>query len=64
MNLATLSTGGTIYWLFDNEKTPDLLDFDIIKGIKTIAESCFELYLDHSPAIFTIKSKIMTKGNN
>jgi len=35
MNLATFSTGETtFYWPSDNKKTPDLLDFGIIKGIK------------------------------
>jgi len=33
MNLATLSTGEPTYWPSDNEKTPDLQDFDIVEDI-------------------------------
>jgi len=49
----------------NNKKTPDLLDFEIIKGIVKDyyrTESCLELSSDHSPIIFTINSKIVIKG--
>jgi hypothetical protein len=65
MNLAILSTGKPAYWPSDNKKTPDLVDFGIIRGIPKDychTESFFELSSDHSPIIFTINSKIMIKG--
>jgi len=33
MNLATLSIEESTCWSYDNKKTPDLVDFNIIKGI-------------------------------
>jgi len=65
MNLASLSIGEPTYSSFDNKKTPDLLDFGIIKGIaKNYCRTkfCLKLSSDHSPVIFIINSKIMTKN--
>jgi len=63
MKLAILSTGEPI--LSDNKNIPDLLDFGIIRIIPKNyyqTEPCLELFSDHSPVIFKINSKIMTKG--
>jgi len=65
INLAILSTGEPTYWPSDNKKMHDLLDFGIIRYISKDychTESCLQLFLDHSPVIFTINSKIMIKG--
>jgi len=54
INLATLSTGEPTYWPSDNKKTPDLLNFSIIKGIPkdfSRIESSLELSSNHSPVI-------------
>jgi len=62
MNLATFSTKEPIYWLCDNKKTSNLLDFSIIKNILNVysrTESCLELSSDYSSVIFIINSKIM-----
>jgi len=66
INLAILSTGESTYWPSDNKKMHDLLDFGIIRYILSKdychTESCLQLFLDHSPVIFIINSKIMIKG--
>jgi hypothetical protein len=65
MNLVILSTEDLVYWPSDNKKTPDLLDFSIIRDILKDfcrSESCLVLSSDHSLIIFTINNKIMTKS--
>jgi hypothetical protein len=65
INLAVLSTGKSSYWLSDTKKTPNLLDFGIIRGIPKgyfRAEFCLKLFSDYALVIFTVNSKIMTKG--
>jgi len=65
MNLATLSAGESICWPSDNKKSPDLLNFGIMKDIPKdfcCTESCLEFSSDHSPVILTVYSKIMIKN--
>ena len=59
--LLHLSTGEPTYWPSDTNKTPDLIDFCIIKCIdKNLlkASSCPDLSSDHSPIIVTLDRKI------
>uniref|UniRef100_A0A6M2DQF2 Putative rna-directed dna polymerase from mobile element jockey n=1 Tax=Xenopsylla cheopis TaxID=163159 RepID=A0A6M2DQF2_XENCH len=58
-NASHFSTGCPTYWPSDFRKTPDLLDFFIVKGIpnqyfKTIAN--YDLSSDHSPIILTFNT--------
>jgi hypothetical protein len=48
------STGEPTYWPTDNNKTPDLLDFDLLKGFSdtyTKIEGNLDLISDHSAII-------------
>jgi len=60
MNLTVLSTGEPTDHL--TTKTPDILDFGIIKGIPKNYTPNPELSSDYSPIIFTVNSKIMIKS--
>lgn len=56
-HLKHLSTREPTYWPTDLNKTPDLLDFCVTKGIApdhVKAESCLDLSSDHSPVIVTL----------
>ncbi|KAG5347518.1 RTJK polymerase, partial [Acromyrmex charruanus] len=60
-NLTPISTGEPTYWPSDLKKSPDLLDFAIIKSIDPkcfIAKSCLDLSSDHSPVIITFTRRI------
>jgi len=62
MNLVITSTGELTYWLCDNTKVSDLLQFDIIKGILENycrTESCFKFSSDYSRIIIIINNEIM-----
>lgn len=61
-NLQHLSTGEPTYWPADINKTPDLIDFCVLKNINKNyfnIKSCFDLSSDHSPILITLKSKIV-----
>ncbi|XP_018405166.1 PREDICTED: RNA-directed DNA polymerase from mobile element jockey-like, partial [Cyphomyrmex costatus] len=61
-NLFPISTGEPTYWPSDLNKTPDLLDFAVVKGIcpeRLIAESCLDLNSDHSPIIISFNAHIL-----
>lgn len=58
------STGKPTYWPADNNKTPDLIDFFILKGISlnySSIEDNYDLSSDHSPIILTISETIINK---
>ena len=60
-NLTPISTGEPTYWPSDLKKSPDLLDFAIIKSIDPkclTAKSCLDLSSDHSPVIITFTRQI------
>ena len=57
MNLSHISSGSPTYWPSDLNKTPDLIDFCVTKGIPinhTKVESCLELSSDHTPVLVTL----------
>lgn len=59
-----ISTGEPTYWPSDPAKTPDLIDFGIIKGLpKKFIEvkSLLELSSDHSPILITLNNRIIEK---
>ena len=61
LNLFPISTGEPTYWPTDKNKTPDLLDFAVVKGINPdcfTATSCLDLSSDHSPVIISFKQQI------
>ena len=61
-NMSCISTGEPTYWPSDKNKTPDLLDFCVTKGIDTKKiniNSCFDLSSDHSPIILEFHNKIL-----
>lgn len=56
------STGKPTYWPTDLSKTPDLIDFFVVKGIpsnKINATECFDLSSDHSAVILTISESLV-----
>jgi hypothetical protein len=60
--LDIISTGKPTYWLSAQEKTPDLLDFAIIKGLHKhhfVAQYSLDLTSDHSPVLIDFSSKAM-----
>lgn len=63
-NFDYVSTGEPTYWPTDLSKTPDLIDFCVMKGIdknKITTESCLELSSDHSPIIITLHTAVRLK---
>ncbi|KAK7791607.1 hypothetical protein R5R35_008138 [Gryllus longicercus] len=61
LNVMTLSTGEPSYWPTDMNKTPDLLDFFLAKGIipATIKiKTNYDLSSDHTPVEMTICSSV------
>ena len=63
-NLQPLSTGQPTHWPTDRNKTPDLIDFCVVKGINMnylMAETCLDLSSDHSPIIVTLSAEILLK---
>jgi hypothetical protein len=63
----TTSTGKPIYWPTDPERTPDLIDFFVVKTISTNyteTDEGFDLNSDHSPICLTISDKIIVKDEN
>ena len=63
-NYYYMSTGTPTYWPTDPQKTPDLLDFFVTKGLSsTYADvtPSFELSSDHTPVIATISSSVIYK---
>lgn len=60
-HLHHLSTGEPTYWPADLTKTPDLIDFCVLKNINKNylrISSCLELSSDHSPIILTVQASI------
>jgi hypothetical protein len=61
--LEILSTGEPTYWPTDINKTPDLLDFFIFKGLlhnSLYIRPNLEIASDHTPIIATISTHIIT----
>lgn len=66
MNLETLSSGEPTYWPTDRRKTPDLIDFCVIRGFSKryfAVSSCLELSSDHSPVIINMFSQIQIEDS-
>jgi hypothetical protein len=62
-----LSTGKPTYWPTDPKRTPDLIDFFVVKNISPNyikIEEGFDLNSDHSPILLTTSDKIITKDQN
>jgi len=62
-----LSAGTPTYWPTDPEKTPDIIDFFISKGITSkyaYLEGNDDLSSDHSPVILTLSETIIQEENN
>ncbi|KAJ8730540.1 hypothetical protein PYW08_001953 [Mythimna loreyi] len=63
-SLHVLSTGEPTYWPTDPNKTPDLIDFFVIKGMSgmyTKIESCLDGSSDHTPVICTLSTTVIWK---
>lgn len=63
-HLFPLSTGEPTYWPTDTCKTPDLIDFAILKGINLAyftVSSCFDLSSDHSPVLISYEGEVKYK---
>lgn len=57
------SSGHPTYWPTDTNKTPDLLDFFITRGLSSHylkTEHCLDLNSDHSPVILTLSDSVIT----
>lgn len=64
LRLDTVSTGEPTYWPSDRRKTPDLIDFAVIKGLSKLhfkAKSCLEMSSDHSPVLICYTNTIQNK---
>ena len=64
-NLKHFSTRQPTYWPSDPNKTPDLVDFCVTKGIDTkkfIRESCLDLTSDHTPILIPMFTQIPGKS--
>lgn len=63
-NCEALSSGNPTYWPTDPNKTPDLIDFFVIKNISSnylkIEDSQY-MHSDHSPIILTVSQHIIKK---
>lgn len=63
-NLTPLSTGEPTYWPSDRRKTPDLIDFCVLKSIPNThlsIQSSFDLSSDHSPLIVTLSTSAIRR---
>lgn len=61
MKLEAISGGTPTYWPTDRNRTPDLLDFFILKNIDinfTKIESLIDLTSDHTPVILNLNSTV------
>ena len=61
LHLNVFSTGEPTYWPTDINKTPDLIDFFIGKGLASTnvsCDSCYDLSSDHSPIILHLEKDI------
>jgi hypothetical protein len=61
------STGKPTYWPADPNKTPDLIDFFVIKDISSNyikIEESLDLNSDHSPIYLTVSDNIIMKNRN
>jgi hypothetical protein len=59
-----MSTGIPTYWPSDRNKLPDLLEFCVTKGIPQdfpVAESCLDLFSDHSPILITLTADALNQ---
>jgi hypothetical protein len=64
LNIKFLSTGEPTYWPADKNKTPDLLDFALFKGISYIytkIEGNSDLVSDHSAITVTLSTHAILK---
>ena len=62
-----ISTGKPTYWPSDSNKTPDLIDFFIVKNVSTNCtrtEEGLDMNSDHSPILLTISEKIIMEDPN
>lgn len=62
-NLNSISTGYPTYWPTDIKLKPDLIDFFVTKGLSkyyTKAEHCDDSSSDHTPAILTISTTVIS----
>jgi hypothetical protein len=61
-NYSYLSTGPPTYWLTDENKFPDLLDFFITNGISSIftdLQSSYDVTSKHSPITATLSTSLI-----
>lgn len=61
-NIKYLTTGEPTYWPTDQTKSPDLIDFFLIKGLDEKSfkiESSFDLSSDHSPILLTYHAHVV-----
>ena len=59
-----MSTGKPTYWPTDLNKTPDLIDFFVIKNVSINyieIDEVYDLSSDHSPILLIISEHIMKK---
>ena len=66
LNLTCASTGTPTYWPKDPLKTPDLLDFCVVKGVSKASIQCshsYELSSDHSPVFINIQKRLLKPIN-
>lgn len=64
-NLQQLSSGQPTYWPTDRNKTPDVIDFCVIKNISRNyldIEHCLDLSSDHTPLLVTLQSQVKNKS--
>ena len=60
-----MSTGKPTYWPTDRQKTPDLIDFFVIRKISKLflkIEEGVDLNSDHSPIYLTLSSTVIDKS--
>lgn len=63
LNLNTFSPDSPTYWPSDLNKTPDLIDFCVSKGIPPLnikCVSCYDLSSDHSPSLLYVNTRHIT----
>lgn len=63
-SMDVISTGQPTYWPTDRDKTPDVIDFCVIKGItrnNISCQSCLELSSDHSPVLLELNTRVKQK---
>lgn len=64
LKLTTLGTGKPTYWPTDVNRTPDLVDFFIVKGLSNLyfdVDSSLDSVSDHTPVIATFSTTIIQR---